>query len=314
MIVVSEFLAAPGPEMLAASGQQVMADPALWRDRGRLLQALRESTALVVRNQTRVDAALLEVAPALRVIGRLGVGLDNIDLAAARARQITVTAARNANAISVAEYVLGALVHLARNFAGAHASVVAGRWEREAFTGDELWGKTLGLIGVGEIGRRVARRARAFGMTVVGYDPLLGPYDYPLAEEGIELLSFDEVLARAQAMSIHVPLIAATRHLFNERTLGLLRPEVVLINTSRGGVIDEAALARALDAGRLRAAVLDVREVEPPPDDDPLRLHPGVLLTPHVAGLTNESQERTSRLVVADVLRVLAGERAIGAV
>ncbi len=148
-ILVSEYLAAPGPELLQQSGQEVSIDPELWRDVPRLQAAVADVHALIVRNQTRVDAALLAAAPHLRVVGRLGVGLDNIDLAAARARNVTVTAARNANAIAVAEYVMGALLHFARNFTDADASVRAGKWDRVTFTGTELWGKTLGLVGVG---------------------------------------------------------------------------------------------------------------------------------------------------------------------
>ena len=314
MLVVSEFLADPGPALLQASGQPFRLEPELWRDRAALSAAVGAAGALIVRNQTRVDAALLDVAPQLRVVGRLGVGLDNIDLAAARERGVVVTAARNANAIAVAEYVLAALLHLARDLAGADASVHAGNWDRALFTGTELWGKTLGLIGVGEIGRRVAQRARAFGMAVIGYDPLLGPYDFPLAEEHIALMPLEAVLAQADAVSLHVPLIPATRNLLDAARLAHMKPGAVLINTSRGGIIDEMALATALAAGRPGWAVLDVRSTEPPPADDPLLASGRALLTPHVAGLTAESGVRTSQLVIADVLRVLQGGQAIGKV
>lgn len=314
MIVVSELLAPPGPALLEASGRPVTLDATLWKDDERLQAALRDAEALIVRNQTRVTAQLLDAAPKLRVIGRLGVGLDNIDLAAARTRSITVTAARNANAIAVAEYVLAAMLHIARDLAVADASVHAGEWDRIHFGGTELYGRTLGLIGVGEIGRRVASRAQAFGMNVVGYDPLVGPYDFAPAEQAIGLLSLDELLAISDVISLHVPLIGATRHLINAEQLAKMRPHTVLINTARGGIVDEAALLDALAAGRLYRAVLDVREVEPSPKDDPLCSCDAVILTPHIAGLTAQAQERTSRLVIADVLRVLNGERAIGAV
>jgi D-3-phosphoglycerate dehydrogenase len=314
MILVTELLAPPGPELLAASGLPVTLDPALWRDAARLCALLGEAEALIVRNQTQVNAELLAAAPRLRVVGRLGVGLDNIDIAAARARGITVTAARNANAIAVAECVLAAMLHTARDLAAADASVRRGEWDRVQFGGTELWGRTLGLIGVGEIGRRVARRAQAFGMTVIGHDPLVGPYDFAPAEQGIGLLPLDEVLARADFISLHVPLVPGTRHLIDAARLAKMRPHGVLINTSRGGIVDEAALLDALTAGHPRRAVLDVRESEPPPPDDPLRSCAAVILTPHIAGLTAEAQERTSRLVVADVLQVLAGGQAIGAI
>src|SRR2546428_5426779 len=180
-----------------------MLDPTLWRDPARLHATLGEVEALIVRNQTRVTTEVLDAAPRLKVVGRLGVGLDNIDLVAARVHGITVTAARNANAISVAEYVLAATLHIARNFASADASVRAGEWDRTRFGGTELWGRTLGLVGVGEIGRRVAKRAQAFGMTVIGYDPLVGPYDFAPAEQEIALLPLDEVLARSDVVSLH---------------------------------------------------------------------------------------------------------------
>lgn len=314
MIVVSELLAPPGPELLAASGRRVRVDAVLWRDGARLREAVGDAEALIVRNQTHVDGALLAAAPQLRVVGRLGVGLDNIDLAAARERGIVVTAARNANAIAVAEFVLAAMLHAARQLDAADESVRRGEWDRMRFGGRELWGAMLGLIGAGEIGRRVAERARAFGMRVVAYDPLVGPYDFGPAEQGIELLPLDDVLEAADFVSLHLPLLPSTQHLLNAHTLGKMRPDAVLINTARGGVIDEAALLAALEAGRPALAVLDVREHEPPAEGDPLRRHPRVLLTPHVAGLTAQAQERTSQLVVSDVLRVLDGGTAIGAV
>ena len=314
MIVVTELLAPPGPALLEASGRRVIAGEQLWKDTPRLLSILQDAEALIVRNQTQVTAQLLEAAPHLRVVGRLGVGLDNIDLAAARTRGVTVTAARNANAIAVAEYVLAAMLHVTRNLTAADASVRAGAWDRVHFGGNELWGRTLGLIGVGEIGRRVALRARAFGMHVIGYDPLVGPYDFAPAEQSITLLPLDDVLARADVVSLHVPLIAATHHLINAERLARMQPHATLINTARGGIVDETALLNALNSGQLHRAVLDVREIEPPPADDPLRTCDAVLLTPHIAGLTAQAQERTSQLVIADVLRVLAGERAIGAI
>ncbi len=314
MIIVSEFVIPSGSDLLVASGRTVISEPTLWRETERLQQLMAEAEALIVRNQTQVTAQLLEQAPRLRVIGRLGVGLDNIDLTAARQRGIVVTAGRNANAIAVAEYVMAAMLHDARNMAAADASARTGAWDRQHFGGFELWGRTLGLIGVGEIGRRVAKRAQAFGMQTIGYDPLVGPYDFAPGEQDIALLSLDEVLARADVISLHVPLIPATRHLINAERLHLMRPSAILINSARGGIIDEVALLDALTSGRLRRAVLDVREVEPPPADDPLRTCPAVILTPHVAGLTTEAQDRTARLVITDVLQVLVGGKAIGAV
>nr|BBH92045.1 hypothetical protein KTA_02440 [Thermogemmatispora argillosa] len=312
LIVVSEWLASPGPELLAASGHSICLDPTLWNDPARLRECLAEAAALIVRNQTRVTASLLEAAPHLRLVGRLGVGLDNIDVEALRSRGIELVTARNANAIAVAEYVMAAMLHVARNLTAADASVRAGKWERTQLGGMELWGRTLGLVGVGEIGRRVARRALAFGMKVIGYDPFIGPYDYAPAELGIRLLPLAEVLEQADVVSVHVPLSAETYHLLDASRLARMRPEAILINTARGGIVDEGALIEALNAGRLRYAVLDVTEEEPLPAESPLRSCPSVLLTPHIAGLTAEAQERTSRLVITEILQRLAGGQSQG--
>ncbi len=314
MIIVSEFIAEPGPAMLQASGLETVVDPQLWQRRENLFQLLQLAEALIIRNQTKADEQLLAAAPNLKVIGRLGVGLDNIDLAAAAKHGVAVTAARNANAAAVAEYVFAAMLHFARPLFMMDNSVRAGGWEREKYTTSELAGTTLGLIGVGEIGRRVAARAKAFSMRVVAYDPFIGPYDAAVAEDHAELLSLDELARRADYLSVHTPLSAATRHMINADFFQHVKPEAVLINTSRGPVIDEAALLAALQAEKLRGAALDVRETEPPAVGDALANHPRVCSTPHIAGLTAEAQERTSLLVVADVLRVLRGERAIGAV
>ncbi len=314
MIIVSEFIADPGPAMLQASGRENIIDPGLWQRRENLLQLLQSAEALIIRNQTKADEQLFSAAPRLKVLGRLGVGLDNIDLAAAAKHGVAVTSARNANAIAVAEYVFAAMTHFARPLYKMDGSVRAGGWEREIYTTVELAGKTLGLIGVGEIGRRVAARAKAFSMQVLAYDPFIGPYDAAVAEDHAELLSLEEVARRSDYLSVHTPLTAATRHMINADILQLVKPEAVLINTSRGPVIDEAALLAALQSEKLRGAALDVRESEPPAMGDALANHPRVCSTPHIAGLTAEAQERTSLLVVADVLRVLRGERAIGAV
>jgi D-3-phosphoglycerate dehydrogenase len=314
MIVVSELLTPPGTELLEACGRPVKLDATLWRDVERLHKTLKDAEALIVRNQTRVDEQLLDAAPKLRIIGRLGVGLDNIDLSAARQHKVAVTAARNANAIAVAEYVMAAMLHIARDFAAADASVRAGEWDRTRFGGNELWGRTLGLIGLGEIGRRVAKRAEAFGMTVIGHDPVVGPYDFSTQEQHIPLLSLNKVLERADIVSLHIPLIPSTYHLIDAQSLARMQPQSVLINSSRGGIVDEDALIAALTDEHLHCAVLDVTEAEPLPADSPLRSCQQVILTPHVAGLTAEAQERTSRLVIGDVLRVLNGEHAIGVV
>lgn len=305
-------------ELCWQNGIQILSDVAptlyddsLFKDRPRLFDLLHDCEALVVRNQTQVNAELLAHAPALRVVGRLGVGLDNLDLNALRERGIKVVTGGNANAISVAEYTLGAMLTLARKLTGADASTKAGKWERAKFTGFELFGKTLGLIGMGDIGARVAKRAEAFGMRLIAHDPVLTPTHFAPAEFGATLLPLDEVLRQADFVSIHVPLLPSTRNLINAERLALMKPTAIVLNSSRGGIIDEAALAAALSAKRIGGAALDVRINEPPGSDDPLAKFDNVLLTPHVAGITEEAQDRICIAVAQDVLRVLRGERPV---
>jgi D-3-phosphoglycerate dehydrogenase len=305
-VVVAEWTQPEGfPEL---EPHEVVYDPGLWERRDELKAALRDAEALIVRNQARVDADLVEGCASLGAIGRLGVGLDNIDLGETRRRGIPVVYARNANAVSVAEYVMAAVLHCSRDLSEADGSVRRGEWDRRRFTGSEVHGKTLGLVGVGEIGHRVARRATAFGMRVLGHDPYVGPYDFAAVETGVEMTGFDELLALSDFVSIHVPLNAGTRHLFSGPVFGEMKPGAWLINTSRGGVVKEDDLAEALDKGAVRGAVLDVLEEEPPSPGNPLLKHERVVLTPHVAGLTEESQARTSRLVSREVAKVLRGE------
>ncbi len=306
-VLVTEVIWPEGLEVLEAFGS-VEYDPRLWEFPERLRGKARAADALVVRNQTRVGAELIRGAPSLKVVGRLGVGLDNIDLAAARERGVPVVYARNANAVSVAEYVMAAVLHVSRDLPGAAEDVRAGGWDRRRFTGSEVHGKVLGLVGVGEISHRVARRAAAFGMRVVGHDPYVTPYDYPIVETGVELVDLNTLLAAADFVSLHVPLNAATRGLFSRPVLQKMKPGAWLINTSRGGVVDEGDLARAIDEGLIGGTVLDVLEKEPPGENNPLLKSGRVVLTPHVAGLTEEAQVKTSVLVAEEVVKVLRGE------
>ena len=305
-VVVSEWIDGEALEAMA-SLHEVVTDPKLHAAPAALAQALATAEAWVVRNQTRVDPEALAGAPHLRVVGRVGVGLDNLDLAALRARGIAVTWAPGSNAASVAEYVLGALLHLWRRFGDATEHVRGGGWDRPAFMGEEALGRTLGLIGVGDIGARVARRAQAFGLHVVAYDPFVHEATFAVQELGVELLAFDEVLERADAVSLHVPLTDATRGMVGDAALRRMRRGALLVNTARGGLVDEAALARALGDGHLGGAALDVRPVEPPGADDPIKGAPRLLLTPHVAGVTRQSNARASWHVAQEVLRALAG-------
>lgn len=306
-VLVAEFMDAAGLGALAARAE-VSYLPLLGHDRAALLQAVRGTEALVVRNRCRVDADVLEAAgPSLAVVGRLGAGLDNIDTVACRAAGVQVVFARGANADAVCEYVFAGLLHLLRSLGAADAAVRAGAWPREGYSGGELSGRTLGLLGLGEVGRRMARRAHAFGLPTIGYDPVVGGDSPLLRGVPVTVLGYEDVLTGADILSLHLPLLPATRGLIGREALARMRPGAILVNAARGGIVDEAALAEALRDGRLGGAVLDVREVEPPPQPDPLATAPRALLTPHIAGLTAEAQARVGLMVAEDILAVLAG-------
>jgi len=269
--------------------------------------------ALVVRNRTQVNAALLAGAPALKVVGRLGVGLDNIDVDACSARGIEVIPATGANALAVAEYVIGTAMFLLRGVFSSSAAVVHGDWPRPALSsGRELSGKTLGIVGFGGIGRLTGRLGRALGMRVIGSDPQV-PASYPTwREEGTQSRELDALLAEADVVTLHVPLVDATRHLIDAARLARMKPDAILINTARGGVVDEAAVAVALKSGRLGGAALDVFEQEPLAAGSPLAGCPNLLLTPHIAGVTAESNARVSTLIAEKVAAALARIDAAG--
>jgi phosphoglycerate dehydrogenase-like enzyme len=300
VILVAEELDPRGLELLEGGGYPFCYEPNLWRAPEALRQALAGATALIVRNRIRVDGALLEAAPRLRVVGRLGTGLDNVDQEALGARGVALVHAPGANAPGVAEYVLAALFHLARGLPRA-----AQGEDRLALGGFELAGKTLGLVGLGEVGLRVAHRAKTLGMRVVGYDPLRRPWEAALEVAGVEFLPLEEVLAEAQFLSLHAPLTPETRGLVGREVLARMRPGAYLINTARGELVDHHALYEALRSGHLAGAVLDVTDPEPLPPDHPLRELENCLLTPHIAGLTRESQARVGERVVRGILEVL---------
>ncbi|QGZ65751.1 3-phosphoglycerate dehydrogenase [Paraburkholderia acidisoli] len=272
----------------------------------RLRALLADAHALIVRNRTQVSAALLDGAPGLSVVGRLGVGLDNIALDACKERGVQVFPATGANAAAVAEYVIAATLILLRGAYGSSAEVARGLWPRAALSnGREAAGGTMAVIGFGGIGRLVARLARGIGMRVVGYDPQIAA-DAPCWQEtGACGMTFDDALRAADVVTVHVPLVESTHNLIGAAQLALLKPHAVLINTARGGVIDERALAAALTHGRLGGAALDVFVDEPLKAGSPLEGVPNLLLTPHIAGLTMQSNERVSTLVAARVTEAL---------
>jgi (S)-sulfolactate dehydrogenase len=262
--------------------------------------------ALVVRNRTPVGVAWLDAAPDLRVVGRLGSGLDNVDQAALQERGVRLVWAPGLNAGAVAEYVLGALVLAVRSLDDRFAATRT-QWEREAL-GRELRGRRLVLVGLGHAGRAVASQATALGMRVFAHDPRLAS-THPAWADAARVERLDDALTIADFLSLHVPATPLTKNLLNRTTLALLPPNAYVINTARGSLIDEAALLEALDAGRIAGATLDVRAAEPPPPDDPIRRHPRVRSTPHVAGLTEESQRRIAAHVLAEVRRILMAPR-----
>lgn len=308
-IVISEFMDETAVVELTAD-YDVLYDPTLVDELDELRAAVGAARALIVRNRTQVRGELLAAASRLRVVGRLGVGLDNIDLAACEARAIAVVRAGNANVAAVAEYVLAGVLLLLRAAFLATPEMLAGKWPRTRLIGSEASDKLLGLIGFGAIAREVARRARALGMRVIAYDPHVAAQD-PAWQE-LEVLSrpLPELLEQADAVSLHVPLSEETRNLIDRDALARMKPEAVLINAARGGVLDERALADALRAGKIAGALLDVFETEPLPARSHLGGVPNLILTPHIAGVTKESNARVSAMVADGVRRVLEGKPA----
>lgn len=311
-IVVTEVMDAVGLEMLSETFD-VHYDPRLWDQPENLLKWVGKADALIVRNQTRVTSETLAVASSLKVVGRLGVGLDNIDVRAAHTRGIPVVTAQGANAVAVAEYVFAALFHFTRGLSAVDSTVRAGRWDR-TLGGVELFDKTLGLIGMGDIGQRIAFRARAFGMKVMAFDPWRLPTHMASMDLGVHLTSLEEVMAESDFVSVHVPLTDATRGLINATALGRMKPTAYLINTARGGIVNEAELLETIQNGGIGGAALDVRNVEPMAGEDPLAADRRILLTPHISGLTREAGLRTAIIVAEDVKRVLSGQAPVASV
>ena len=308
-IIITEFIDQSAVDDLSADFD-VVYDPQLVDQPERLLSLIGEAPALIVRNRTQVRGALLEAATALKVVGRLGVGLDNIDVSACAARGITVCPATGANNVSVAEYVVTTMTPLLRRPAyGVTEAVLAGAWPRTEAIGREASGKVLGLVGFGAIGRDVARRAAPLGVTVTAHDPLLQADDPAWAMA--ESKSLDTLIAESDVISLHVPLTDETHHLLDAAAIARMKPSAIVINAARGGVVDEVAVAEALKEGRLGGGALDVFETEPVTAESGTHLAnvPNLILTPHIAGLTDEANLRTSDMTAANVRRVLEETR-----
>ena len=267
-----------------------------------------EIDAWVVRGATKVTRRLIESAPRLRWVARAGAGIDNIDAQAARERGVGVLNVPGANAVAVAELVFGLLLSLLRRIPDAHASVRRGEWEKSRFQGRELRGKTLGIVGLGKIGRAVAQRARAFEMTCVGHDPLLA--DAQVRTLGVEPLPLGELFSRAEILTLHVPHTPETRGMIGEAELRRLPRGAILVNAARGGLVDEAALLAALERGDLGGAAFDVFDREPP-GESPLLKRPDVVATPHIGAATVEAQEAVGEEIVKLLLQAMRQAGAI---
>lgn len=301
MILISEFMGKEAVARLEAV-HPTSYQPDLTDRQGEIPALMPGIRALIVRNRTQVTRALLDAAPDLQVLGRLGVGLDNIDLDACRIRGVEVIPAVGANTLSVAEYVVTNAAILLRSAYQAKAQMLAGEWPRAACSGREVSGRRLGLIGFGEIARETARLARSMGMTICAFDPFL-PVDSPLWK-GATALPLEEVLATSDVISLHVPFTDGTKNMINADRLAIMRPEAVLVNAARGGVVDETALAAAMHKGQIAGAALDVFETEPLTTEAaaPFGGLPNLILTPHIAGVTVDSNARVSAMIADLVL------------
>jgi D-3-phosphoglycerate dehydrogenase / 2-oxoglutarate reductase len=302
IILIAEELSPAGIELLGDGFEIRYTDGA---DRAKLLPALADADAVIIRSATAIDAEALEHAPRLRVVARAGIGLDNVDVEAATRAGVMVVNAPTSNIVSAAEHAVALLLAVARNVPQAMASLQSGQWKRSVFTGVELQDKVVGLLGLGRIGVLVAQRLASFGMTVIAYDPYVAAAR--AAALGVRLVSLDELLAESDFISVHLPKTAETLGIIGDRQLRTVKPGVRIINAARGGLVDEAALASALEDGRVAGAALDVYATEPC-TGSPLFALPNVVVTPHLGASTHEAQEKAGTQVARSVRLALAGE------
>jgi D-3-phosphoglycerate dehydrogenase len=287
-ILISDSLSQPGIELLRQEPEWQI-DVKVSLTPAQLLEIIGDYDGLLVRSNTKVTADVIEAAKSLKVIGRAGTGVDNINLEAATGKGIVVMNTPGGNSVSVAELTMGLMLAMARAVPQASASTKEGQWDKKHFTGVELKDKFLGVVGFGKIGMEVAKRAKAFQMNVLVYDPYVSER---LAQDlNVKLVALDELFSAADVITLHVPLVDATRHLINAQSIAKMKDGVRIINTARGELINEAELAAALDRGKVAAAAVDVLSAEPPPADNPLPRHPKVIVTPHIAASTTEAQE-----------------------
>lgn len=301
-IVITEFMT---QEAVDGLGQDydVVYETDLFERPDDLISLIGDAEGLIIRNRTQVTADLLDAAPRLRVIGRLGVGLDNLDMAACAARSIPVFPATGANDASVAEYVIGSAFHLIRRAFDATPRILDGEWPRQAFVGEELQGRCLGLVGFGSIARVLARKAKSLDLEIKAFDPHL-PADDPAWKQVIRTSEFADLLSSADIVSLHIPRLPSTENLIDGQAIASMKPGAILINAARGGIVDEEALAQALRSGHLGGAALDVLATEPATKESIAKFKglDNLILTPHIAGPTIQSDIRVS-CVTADTVR-----------
>jgi D-3-phosphoglycerate dehydrogenase / 2-oxoglutarate reductase len=310
-VLITDSVHAVCAEMLQEAGFEARIE--LGRSPEDLTRLAETADGWIIRSGTRITPPMIRAASKLRVIGRAGVGVDNVDLAAATHRGVLVINAPAGNTISTAEHTVAMLMSLARRIPSATASLKSGAWERKQFTGEEVFEKTIGIIGVGKIGQAVAKRMKSFGMHILGYDPVLSPE--VASRAGIELVDLEAIYERSDYITVHTPLNDATRGLLNADTLSRCRKGVGIINCARGGIVDEADLLGALESGHVGGAALDVYSKEPAPESlNALIRHPRVVATPHIAASTGEAQEKVARQVTEQVIHALRGEPVMTAV
>lgn len=295
---------------LEENGQEILRSVAQTDDRAgisadELLQVVGEYDALIVRGRTKVTPAVFDAGKKLKVVGRSGVGVDNIDLNAARQHNVAVVNAPIATTIAVAELTIGLMLAVMREIPRADAGMKEGKWLKKELEGGELWENTLGIIGFGRIGQAVAKRAAAFDMKIIAYDPVVSADD--IRKLGAEPVSLNDLFARSDVITLHTPLTDSTRNILNAEAFAKMKKGVYIVCAARGGVIDEAALLAALDSGHVAGAGLDVFATEPP-GQSPLVTHPKVVATPHIGGQTVQAQRRAANDIATEVLAALEGK------
>ncbi|GKU79578.1 phosphoglycerate dehydrogenase [Paenibacillus sp. L3-i20] len=304
-VLVSDPISDLGIQQLVEATDVIVdKNPGLSEDE--LVAIIGEYDALLVRSQTRVTARVMEAGKKLKVVGRAGVGVDNIDLEAATSRGIIVINAPDGNTITTCEHTFAMMMAVARHIPQAYMKTVSGTWDRKSFLGVELRNKTLGVLGMGRIGSEVAKRAKAFGMNILGYDPFMT--EERAEKQGIKLATVDEIVRQADFMTVHTPLTPETRHMIGKAQFGVMKPGMRIVNCARGGIIDELALVEAIDEGIVAGAAFDVFEVEPPAEDHPFLKHPKIIVTPHLGASTVEAQENVAIDVSEQVLHILRDE------